>query len=173
MRLIKWPPPYDPVFLGNIPNGFYGSIHHTFSRKAWGHPLVNLPQQVVKISAPSGACLFPFIPRARHRSTWFSITGCAHGAPVTHLDQGRSRCTVLPLANFSAPENLLCRPLSKGREPHWVRTGLWLTRTACPTLLWLRRRAPCSCCSGGALCSVQSGLLVVPTPWRTLLHKLH
>jgi len=35
------------------------------------------------------------------------MTGCAHGAPVTHLDQGRSRCAVLPLADTSAPENLL------------------------------------------------------------------
>ena len=138
-----------------------------------GSPISQPPSTGCKNLCAVRRMPFSSIPRTRHRSTWFSITGCAHGAPVTHLDQGRSRFTVLPLADIAAPENLLCRPLSKGREPHWVRTGLWLTHTACPTLLWLRRRAPCSCCSGGALCSVQSSLLVVPTPWRTLLHKLH
>jgi hypothetical protein len=40
---------------------------------------------------------------------------------------------VLPLADTSVPENLLCRRLSKGREPQWVRIGLWLTQVNIPS----------------------------------------
>jgi len=67
-----------------------------------------------------------------------SHAGCAHGAPVTHLDQGGSRCAVSPLEDISYPENIQCQPLAKGSEPHRVRTGL----------------------------------AVLPSRWRTFLHRL-
>ena len=43
--------------------------------------------------------------------------GCAHGAPVTHQDQGRRDVLRWPLAAFTAPENLLFPTTSKGSEP--------------------------------------------------------